>query len=94
MSDLSRFRTTHYEIRVGPHAGQGDEKQDIYQIVNREHGVIEYQDYLLPRALDSLLDLQKRLDETLAGFLTKGAPESKNPLTIVGGGNDGTDGLH
>jgi len=90
---LEQYKTSDYDLRIGEHEGLS-----IYQVVNREYGVMEYQDYLLPRVLDTLYELQERLDK-MRVKLSGGTPEPANDSNVLGfskpgGKDDDTGGLH
>lgn len=52
------YSTQDYVIRVAE-----KESQFVYQVVNNDSGIIEYEDYLLPRTLDTMMEMQARLTE-------------------------------
>lgn len=69
------YVTEDYAISVG----QNKEDQTVYLITNKETGVVEYEDYLLPRTLNTLVELQSRLEEARETF-----DKPVKPLAIVG----------
>jgi hypothetical protein len=77
------YQTDDYRIEVV----ENKEGVEVYVIVNRTTGVTEYEDYLLPRTVDTLMELQKRLEEVNRRF-------ENPPLAVVEGGKDGEVGLH
>jgi len=87
---LDDYSTNDYMLDIGEHEGLA-----IYQIINREHNVMEYQDHLLPRVIDTIAELQQRLDESRSKLSTGAV---KAPASTVIEGNftkgDGSDGLH
>jgi len=87
---LDDFSTNDYQVSIGEH-----ESLAIYQIINREHGVMEYQDHLLPRVLDTLGELQERLDAARLK-LSAAAPMGGASSVLQGKfpKSDGEDGLH
>lgn len=54
------YKTENYFIDLGSNKEDG---ADIYQIINRETGVIEYDDFILPRTIEALLNLEEKLQE-------------------------------
>ena len=83
------YETADYMIGIGPNKSD----ETVYQVINKFTEVVEYEDYMLPRAIDTMLVIQERLDEAKEAdrkaFLDP-------PLTLITGGNDdeGTGGLH
>ena len=77
------YQTDDYRIEVV----ENKEGVEVYVVVNRTTGVTEYEDYLLPRTVDTLMELQKRLEEVNRRF-------ENPPLAVVEGGKDGEVGLH
>lgn len=70
------YSTTNYRIVVGE---DKDNENPIYQIVNSETGVVEYDDFILPRTIEAILNLQEKFDEAVAIF-----ERSKlEPLSLV-----------
>lgn len=61
------FDTANYYIEVGADPA-GDGGYVSYTIVNKEYGVIEYVDNILPRTLDTLANFQEKLDEATAAL--------------------------
>ena len=59
------YDTDNYSLVVG--AGI-DSNVDEYQVVNKLTGVIEYNDYILPRSIEALVNLQEKLDEVESSF--------------------------
>lgn len=63
------LQTDNYMIRVGTHNqsafvdGQDPEVVSIYQVVNKETGVVEYEDNILPRTIETMMEVQSRLTE-------------------------------
>jgi hypothetical protein len=83
---VENFETPDYILSIGVH-----EDLPIYQVVNKVTGVMEYQDYLLPRAIESLQAMQKQLIEVRDRFNGPDVPK----LSLLDGGNDDeTGGLH
>lgn len=77
------FQTDDYHVDVV----ENKEGVEVYVIVNRGTGVTEYEDYLLPRVLDTLLELQSRLEEARRRF-------TNPPLTVVEAPDAGEAGIH
>lgn len=77
------YETEHYKIIVA----ENKEASEVYHIVNRVTGVTEYEDYLLPRAIDTLMELQDRLTEVLQKF---NGPK----LSVIEESKDGKVGIH
>ncbi len=66
----------------------GTDKDDkyIYQVTNRESGVVEYDDYILPRSFEAMTNLNDKLTEVYLEM-----SKDKAPLELVvkkGEGND------
>jgi hypothetical protein len=63
-------------------------KQKEYKVVNKKTEVVEYSDYLLPRVIDSMIQMQDRLVEVVAKF-NKSLKDDKTPkLTVIGNGEN------
>ena len=77
------YATTDYVILHGTEEGK-----TVYQIVNASYGVVEYIDHLLPRTINTMLEIQEQLDIALRAY--------NNPkLTVVEKDDDeGKHGLH
>jgi len=56
------YQTNNYTIEVGATVEDGENKL-IYQIVNKDTNVVEYDDFILPRTIEALTNLQDKLDE-------------------------------
>ena len=56
------YQTNNYTIEVGAIVEDGENKL-IYQIVNKDTNVVEYDDFILPRTIEALTNLQDKLDE-------------------------------
>jgi hypothetical protein len=83
----TRFETADYYIDVGSDpAGDGDYVS--YTIVNKEYGVIEYVDNILPRTLDTLSNFQEKLDEATAALVDK--ERGENVVSITQGTSNET----
>lgn len=73
------FSTDSYDIRVGRSTEEGAD-QNLYQIINRETGVIEYEDTIMPRTLDACKNLQELLNEAVDNF---NKPAESTVLRVV-----------
>jgi len=60
------YNTENYSIMVGDSLLH--ENEVAYQIVNTDTGVIEFEDNILPRTIDALLNLQNKLTEANSQF--------------------------
>ncbi len=78
------YSTDDYDLVVGI----TEEDKYAYQLVNRETGVMEYEDYLLPRAVDYMIEVQSRLEAVRAKLSTSPV------LTLIGETKDGADTTH
>lgn len=61
MRSYKDFHTSDYYISVGDKST--DDPQKVYQVWNRDCQVLEYEDYLLPRTIDTMLEMQSRLEQ-------------------------------
>ena len=59
--NLEDFTTVNYKVRVG----ENEMGMKVYQVLNKETNVIEYEDNILSRTLESLEHLEFRLNEVL-----------------------------
>lgn len=84
---MEEFVTDDYRLEIGENEGQ-----TIYQVVNIHTGVMEYQDFLLSRIIETLPKMQHRLDEVREEF--RNPPQSAPSLTAIPGGLDDGGGLH
>jgi hypothetical protein len=71
------IHTEYYALGVG----EDSDKKPIYQVMNLETGVVEYDDYILPRSLEALENLTEKLGEVY-NSLAKDKAELA-PLTLV-----------
>lgn len=87
LNNKMNYQTRNYEVVVG----QDKEKDNTpyYTVVNKETGVVEYEDNILPRTLDATKNLQTLHDEAVENFIKKDAIV----LTIAGEG-DGQQSTH
>lgn len=60
---MRAFVTEDYRLVVGE-----KDDQQVYHVVNKESLVVEYEDYLLPRTLDTMMEMQSRLTEQVRKF--------------------------
>jgi hypothetical protein len=56
---MKDYSTDDYSVGTA----ENKEGQAIYTVVNTDSGITEYEDYLLPRVLDTMVEMQSRLDE-------------------------------
>lgn len=87
------YSTDDYRIEIKVKAGEetyNGDKSTIYCIVNNESGVVEYDDYVLPRIIDTMYELQARLDEVRSKTREQDAPV----LELVEEFADGEDSVH
>lgn len=76
----------YYSLRVG----KDQEKRAIYQVVNAETGVVEYDDYILPRSFEAMTNLNEKLTEVYLEL-----SKDKAPLALVAQGEkDGKGSVH
>jgi len=79
--------TDYYQLGVG----KDEHDKPFYQVMNIESGVVEYDDYILPRSIEALYNLTEKLDEVY----TKQGTDKQLPLTLVTKGEtDGEGSLH
>jgi hypothetical protein len=55
---MREYSTEDYSVGTAEKEGQ-----QVYQVVNSDSGIIEYEDYLLPRVIDTMIEMQARLEE-------------------------------
>ena len=60
---MRAFVTEDYRLVVGE-----KDDQQVYHVINEYSGVVEYEDYLLPRTLDTMMEMQSRLKEQVRKF--------------------------
>jgi len=78
---MRAYVTDDYHLVVG-------EKDDmsVYHVINKDSKVVEYEDYLLPRTLDTMLEMQSRLKEQVRKF--------DFPTVATVGEDDGAVNVH
>ncbi len=87
---MDAYHTASYKLEVMEQDGK-----HIYQVRNKDTGVIEYEDFLLSRILDTLVEMQSRLDAAVEKYSTYASPPSAPQLTVIPGGTgDGEGGVH
>jgi hypothetical protein len=65
---IAFYKTDDYFIKV---QGSNEDKEVlIYVVKNRVTDVVEYEDYMLPRAIDALVQMQERLGEARSKYNT------------------------
>lgn len=84
-SDIEDYQTKNYQVVLGSKE-EGGEAIITYEVVNKGTGVTEYEDYLLPRVINTLSELQNRLDEAIEAFNN---PQHTPKLSIAPGGKGG-----
>jgi len=70
-------------------SAEDDSNKSAYQIVNREFGVIEYVDFILPSAINGMIELQDQLEKSRQAYkrsLLKAAVETDD--------EQGEDSIH
>ena len=77
--------TADYVLQVGEFEGS-----DTYQVINKMTMVVEHSDYLLPRVLETVGELQNRLDEVRE----KISNPTKGTLLEAVKDDDSTHGVH
>ncbi len=83
---MEDYITADYEIVVGV-----KDDQPTYQVRNIETDVIEYEDYILPRSIDTMIEMQTMLDKARIKLVDGPKLELvKKEITDEEGGN----GLH
>lgn len=81
---MDKYNTEHYTVIVAELSTDGLG----YQIVNKLTGVVEYEDVILPRTLDSLASLQQELTRANEEI----APATRPKLASIGGDKPNGDG--
>jgi len=56
--------TTEYSTKDYVITHAIEEGKTVYQLVNREYQVVEYIDHLLPRTINTMLEIQKELESS------------------------------
>ena len=56
----TEYTTEDYQVEI---AQSREDEVPVYHIVNKITGVMEYEDHLLPRTIDSMLQMQERMNE-------------------------------
>lgn len=82
-ADVNDFQTEDYQIHIG---SKDEDGHNIvtYEVINRRTGVTEYEDFLLPRVITTMVELQKRLLEAIDIFEKR--DKEKPVLSITPGG--------
>lgn len=83
---MTPYVTDDYSVVIGEADGK-----PVYNIVNRVTEVVEYEDYLLPRVIDTVIEYQKRLEQAREKF-SPAVPN--NVVSLTDEGPDGEDTLH
>lgn len=78
---MTDYTTKDYSVEVVTK----DDTTRVYQVLNTALGVVEYEDYLLPRVIDTMAEMQTRLDEARQRLAGPIVPH----LSAVGGKKDG-----
>lgn len=74
---LDQYQTHDYVVEV---VNQDSEQGGlVYRVQNKITSVYEYEDYLFPRLLDTMVEMQVRLDEAKLKFVP-GADDSAFPV--------------
>lgn len=80
------INTEHYALGIG----KDDKDRPVYQVTNVESGIVEYDDYILPRSIEALWNLTDKLNEAYE-MISK----DKAPLALViKGEKDETGSIH
>lgn len=79
------FETDNYALAIRV----DDEEKNFYAVVNKETHIVEYEDNILPRTIDALLNLQELLNEAEKRY---NSPQGE--LKLVKNIDDGETGLH
>lgn len=58
------YRTNDYICVVS----ENRSREDVYQLVNRVTGVLEYEDHFLPRTINMMMELQGHLDDVKSRY--------------------------
>lgn len=89
ISNMDRYETENYKVVVATLATE----TEGYQIVNKSTGVVEYEDVILPRTLDSLASLQQEITRANEDFEnSKPSKAAKSILRSIGGDSPNGDG--
>ena len=63
---MGLFSTENYTLEVG--VSREEKDTPAYHVINKESKVVEYEDYMLPRAVDSMMQIQERLNEAIVAL--------------------------
>ncbi len=80
------IHTEYYTLGVG----KSVDDRPIYEVVNMETGVVEYDDFILPRSIEALHNLNTRLTEAYLELSAETAPLS----LVAKGDKDEKGSLH
>tara|TARA_R110000851_G_scaffold224947_2_gene377759 strand:+ start:915 stop:1181 length:267 start_codon:yes stop_codon:yes gene_type:complete len=81
-----KYETEDYYIDIGE--SLEEPKQREYKVYNKKTGVVEYSDYLLPRVIDSMLQMQEKLVEVVNKFNESVKADNTPKLTVIGNGEN------
>ena len=82
---LDQFQTENFYLTTGL-SSNPEVTNDLYQVKNKSTEIIEYEDYILARSIEMLLQLEGKLVEVKASFL--------NTTLVKEGGGSVPDSLH
>lgn len=85
--EMLGYASANYELCVADYTDEVGRTNPLYQVIHSEHGVVEYMDHVLPRAINMITVLQDELDKAVGEF-------RKPKLVATGGNDDGEAGLH
>ena len=81
-----KYETEDYYIDIGE--SLEEPKQREYKVYNKKTEVVEYSDYLLPRVIDSMLQMQEKLVEVVNKFNESVKADNTPKLTVIGNGEN------
>ena len=82
---LEEYQTENFHMTTGT-SSNPEVVNDLYQVRNKFSGIIEYEDFILARSIEMLLQLEGKLVEVKASFL--------NTTLVKEGGGSVPDSLH
>jgi hypothetical protein len=88
---MNTYVTDDYELIVESKEEENGTVQ-VYRVMHKTFDVVEYEDYLLPRTIDTMLEMQERLNAVKTKYNEYGTPPIQ--LKLVEGDTDGEGIIH
>ena len=63
---MTEYSTKDYVLEIG--VSREDGGAPAYHVINKDSRVVEYEDYMLPRTIDSMVQIQERLNESIVNY--------------------------